>query len=375
MARSRPQPHSIIKLTISEQVAQRLRDEIQAGVWHDGLPGIRPLAERLNVARATMAKALAILEREGWLASVGSNTPRSIVAGQRMREAKAKGSDLRVALLLQRKMEEEGDLARNTISRIFRNIQSTGHECVMAHLPSNLKSSAQQRLRRLVESTHADAWVIYRGSQKVLEWFSQSTVPALAFAGRYDALPIAAVGMDASSVMHEVIRRLTDLGHRRIVTLCPLRSRQPKPALFLQAVLEALRSAGISPSEYHVPDWEESPQGCRRLLESLFRVTPPTALLCFDELYVAGVLAFCQERGLQIPRDLSLFSADPAVFFSWSSPGLDIAHMIQPIQRVESRVRRWLGEVAKGRNPRTQDFVSASLHPGNSLGPVPGTFT
>ncbi|HEX7260685.1 MAG TPA: hypothetical protein VF258_02630, partial [Luteolibacter sp.] len=66
------------------------------------------------------------------------------------------------------------------------------------------------------------------------------------------------------------------------------------------------------------------------------------------------------------------FSADPAAFFAWSQPGLDIAHMVQPCKAIDRTFRRWLGENAGGRSDHNQRLTPARLHLGNSLAPPPG---
>lgn len=55
---------------------------------------------------------------------------------------------------------------------------------------------------------------------------------------------------------------------------------------------DILQKAGVQPSAYHVPDWEETPAGLEKLLDETFRVTPPTALVCWTMGPVNGVLGW-----------------------------------------------------------------------------------
>ncbi|MEU6860661.1 GntR family transcriptional regulator [Glycomyces sp. NPDC046736] len=57
------------KTPLFAQVAERLRERIQAGEWAPGaaMPSERQVAEEYDVARPTARRALAVLEEEGLL--------------------------------------------------------------------------------------------------------------------------------------------------------------------------------------------------------------------------------------------------------------------------------------------------------------------
>lgn len=51
------------------------------------------------------------------------------------------------------------------------------------------------------------------------------------------------------------LRRLHELGHRRIVLLVREERRKPYPATFEQAFLDGLKELGITTGPYNLPDW------------------------------------------------------------------------------------------------------------------------
>ena len=63
-------------LTISEQVADCLREEIDQGKWKDVLPGLHQLAGDLEVDFKTITVALDLLEKEGVIISQGTRRPQ-----------------------------------------------------------------------------------------------------------------------------------------------------------------------------------------------------------------------------------------------------------------------------------------------------------
>ncbi|RRK02683.1 GntR family transcriptional regulator [Opitutaceae bacterium TAV3] len=52
----------------STQIAEYLRERLQAGEWAGQLPGERVLAEQAGVSRRTVRAALETLQQEGWVA-------------------------------------------------------------------------------------------------------------------------------------------------------------------------------------------------------------------------------------------------------------------------------------------------------------------
>jgi DNA-binding GntR family transcriptional regulator len=65
-------------LTIKQQVAAYLRQQIGSGRWSAGMPGRHDVARELGVSDQTAEAALAQLEKEGLLESQGAGRRRQI---------------------------------------------------------------------------------------------------------------------------------------------------------------------------------------------------------------------------------------------------------------------------------------------------------
>ena len=82
-------------LSVSQQLAQHLRKEIQAGQLHGEMPGVLHLAERLGVSPKTVKNAVQLLQTEGLLEHRGlGRNNRIVVPGT------APGRSLRIEMLL-----------------------------------------------------------------------------------------------------------------------------------------------------------------------------------------------------------------------------------------------------------------------------------
>lgn len=348
-------------LTAAEQVAERLRAELHRGGWGGRMPGGSRLAAELGVGSDTMEAALRLLELEGLLVPQGAGRRRRIV----LPEGKA-ARPLRVAILDHDPPELA--LAEGYAAELLHLLGKAGHSVFFADKCLLDLGMDVGRVARLVAKTEADAWVVSSASREVLEWFSAQPVPAFALFGRRRGLPIAAVGPDKAPAMMAATRALIKLGHRRIVMLTRRAVRLPDPGAVAQAFLDELNANGITPSAYHLPDWEENPEALYDRLKSLFQFTPPTALIIEEAPFYVAALQFCASQGLRVPEDVSLVCDDPSPAFEWSRP--TVAHIRWETGPVVRRIVRWAANVSRGKRDLLQTLTKAEFVAGGTIGPV-----
>ncbi|MFN4872365.1 MAG: GntR family transcriptional regulator, partial [Akkermansiaceae bacterium] len=248
------------RLNTAEQIANHLREELMRGRWTGMMPGQFRLAEELGASRNAVEAALRLLEHEGVLVSQGLGRKRLIASTD-----PKKARPMRIAILdyepvpvtegytveLQYKLMEAGQVAFFTPKTLIE-------------LDMNVS-----RIRRMVEKTEADAWIVCSASREVLTWFAAQPLPAFALFGRRRGLPIAAAGPDKIPATVAATRALAELGHQRIVMLTRRATRLPKPGVAVQAFLDELKAQGITPGPYNLPDWEENPKALHKRLELL----------------------------------------------------------------------------------------------------------
>jgi DNA-binding LacI/PurR family transcriptional regulator len=346
-------------LSAVDQVAAHLRSELLAGGLRGQMPGVLRLETELGVNRNTVEAALRMLETEGLLASQGAGRRRTIISA-----GKVLPQRMRIAIL------DHEPLAQTAgyLVELQHLLVEAGHAAFFTGRSQMELQTDVQRIRRLVNSTEADAWVIVAGSREVLQWFAAQSVPAFALFGRRRGLPIAGVGPDKPPAMAEATRELIRLGHRRIVLMVRTLRRLPEPGASEQAFLDELAAHGIRPGPFHLPDWEESIAGFHGRLESLFQFTPPTALIIDEATFFVAALQFCASRGLRVPQDVSLICTDADPCFAWCQPS--VAHVDWDSAPVVQRVLRWAANVSRGKKDLRQNFTPAAFVPGGTIGPV-----
>lgn len=347
-------------LTAAEQVAAHLRTEVLHGRMSGIMPGVLRLEAELGVNRNTLEAAMRHLESEGLLVPQGAGRRRKIL------NPVGKGAPhrLRVAILSGEAAEQRLDY----VAELQHDLEETGHAAVIAPKTMVELGMNVKRIAGMVAQVEADAWVVMAGSREVLEWFSSQAVPAFALFGRRNGLPIPAVGPDKRPTYAAAVRELVRLGHRRIVLMARSRRILPAPGAAEKAFLDALAVHGLQVSDYNLPLWEETTEGFHARLDSLFTLTPPTALIIDEGPLFAAAQQFLAQRRLRVPEDVSMICTDDDPSFEWSKPA--VSHIRWDSRPVVRRIVKWAENVSLGKRDLRQTLTPAEFVPGGTIGPA-----
>lgn len=347
-------------LTYPEQVAAHLRTEIFRGRWTAEMPGADRLGVELNVNHTTISAAVQILENEGLLINRGVGRKRQI-----MLPDDTDPPVVKIGLFLYEKIEDRVDY----IIDLKNGLQERGHTIAIPSRGLRDLNMDLKRISRLAKTTKADAWIIQAGSSEVLEWFAGQPTPAFALAGRRRGVQIAGTGPNKVPALQDSVRRLVQLGHERIVMIAREERRKPQPGLVEISFLDELNTLGIASGSYNLPDWDDSIDGFYACLNSLFRHTPPTALIIADlPLYLAAE-RYLSSLGYVAPGDVSLVCLDPSPVFEWFRP--TVSHVKWDSAPMINRILKWADNVARGKTDRRQSFTKAEFVEAGTTGPAP----
>lgn len=345
--------------SITEQVAAYLRTELIRGRWGGTIPGRNQLAELLGVNRKTIDAALKLLEQEGVLVNQGPRRKRKVVLPQ------GAAAPMRIANLLY----DPDSRQLPSVLEQQHLLEEAGHTPFFTEQTLTKLQMKLPRVRRLVAETEADAWIVHSGSREILAWFAEQPIPVFARFGRWQGLPIPAVVPNKPLALKELTQRLLELGHRRIVMLCMWERRNPEPGETEQTFLDTLEAHGIQTGPYNLPDWEGNREGLQDILESLFKLTPPTALVLASPILHAAVFQFLARQGLRVPEDVSLISTDHQPEHGWCDP--PISHVAWDTRPILHRIVRWANNVSQGKTDLRQTLTPATFVEGGTIGPAP----
>jgi DNA-binding LacI/PurR family transcriptional regulator len=270
-------------------------------------------------------------------------------------------------VLLMKPLELLSPDTQREVMQMMAQLKSAGHDEVTIVVPAVKRPL--RPLAKLVGEAEADAWLVQFGTREVLEWFAASGLPVFGCGGSFIGLKMGGAGSgNYADVMQDAARLVVGLGHRRVVFIGESAFRRPTLTLTVRNLHAELQSVGVEPGPYHVPEWEETPEGLARLLESLFQFTPPTAVICQSLQITIATLGFLSRRGMRVPQDVSVVSLsrrDPLC--QWIFPGLEPVCVEEDHKFVLRRIRQWLAKVAAGQVDYRQVSARGRLSEGNSV--------
>jgi DNA-binding LacI/PurR family transcriptional regulator len=179
------------------------------------------------------------------------------------------------------------------------------------------------------------------GRAALAEWATRRGVPMLFLGGDTAGFPVPKVAVSSARMAGEAMDRLIALGHRRIVLPLCDRSHEFKVGL-REVTRRAVERAGDSyVAGYHNPESDyNAPDVMRRILANVFSRRTPTALILLDWKETVAVSCFLTERGLRVPRDVSLVMLSDSVTAEWFHPKL--CRFRYPQRRMLSEMVKWL---------------------------------
>jgi DNA-binding LacI/PurR family transcriptional regulator len=99
------------------------------------------------------------------------------------------------------------------------------------------------------------------------------------------------------------------------------------------------------------------------------QLTPPTALVVAEPMMYFNAMQFLGERGLSVPRDVSMACLESDPVFSWSEPA--VAQLEWDRRRLVHAAIHWLEQVAAGNDDRSKRPIKAVFIEGGTMGPAP----
>jgi len=344
----------------TEQVAEALRNNLINGHWSGTLPGIYQLANELGVSRRLVEGA--VLEKQGLLIPQGAGKNRTIALPEKHTFRK---------VLIKILLYEDLDRHVQRFLQLQSSLTQAGFSAIFAKKTLLDLDMDVKQVAKFVENTEADAWIVVAGSKNVLEWFSLQHRPAFAWFGRMGSgsIKLASTYPVKSPALKEVINLLIEQGRTRIVMLVREERLIPSPGCLERFFLEELKQQGIAASSYNLPFWSNDKEDFHRCLDSLFHLTPPTALIIDEASLFWSAVQQLAEKGILSPRDISLVCLDPDPTFTWARP--DVAHIHWDTKPMIRQILRWAEHVQRGEDYRKTTRIKAKLHRGGTVGKGP----
>lgn len=318
--------------TLVAQTAAILRERIQAREWRKWLPGEHELCGQLHLARMTLRRALAELEREG-LVRASQGRRREIVGRPRGTAVAASG---RVLLLTPQPLQYQPPFHLFLAGHLRETLEQAGYHLEVHASRAPYGRNGASSLRGLMQQLRPVACVLFSSTRTMQRWFSRRRSPCVIVGSRYPRIELACVDKAYRALCRHAVGLFVARGHRRLALLNPqggaagdleseLGLKEGVAQSHEQGVAAAvLRHAGTAADI------------CAQLDGLLRRRNAPTALLVSRATYVLTVIGHLLRRGVRLPQDVALISRDDEPFLDQMVPSV-ARYLISP-QTMAGRV-------------------------------------
>jgi len=179
--------------------------------------------------------------------------------------------------------------------------------------------------------------------------------------------PHPCVGFDNYAAAQHLPLHLMSQGHQQFAIISGIAEGNDRVADRLRGIQDALLSQGIALPAHAIIECnyqiEAGRIACRQLLNS---PTPPTAILCGNDVLAAGALLECQASGIDVPNQVSIAGFDDLALSAHLTPSLSTVHI--PFNIMGQKAAQYLIQRLAGATPQPHQKVDVQLRLRDSTG-------
>lgn len=357
--------------SLVETVANKIKQMILTGSLVNILPGERELSYILSVGRETTRKALALLEKDEWIAPARTKAPRRILkniegeseelAISSMQEAK-KTIGFLTPLPLKR-------LAQSVLAELYtisKILEEDGISVRIFEAPWILGNNPNKRLVKLISKSKCICWILHRSSEQTQLWFKNHNIPCIVRGTSYQSNNLPYLDRHWSATTHHAAQHLWNKGHRT-VGLClppdPLKGHQ-----LMQKGFFSFEEHGWNP--ILIPAPFETPLFFEHLDRAIKENPDLSAMVATRGNQIVPLLSWAEARSLNIPNQLSLISLSYEPFMERLFP--TITYYEENRTKTVHKLIRMFRALTAEKKVRSISVIP-EIHPGQSVAVHPVT--
>lgn len=349
---------------LAGEAERELREAILSGRFSETLPGLRILGKVLGVSPPTVAEAVKALIAEGLIRSDGARRRMKIAVQDDSGRSPGALSTRVVWFVTSSAFEHAVSGSTTLMAQLQQALGGSDwlvRHRIMAYGHSENRSGHWDRM---ADAEAPDAMVVWTGRPAIGEWALARGLRTIFMGGAKEDLDLPMLAVKSAGLVEVAIRELLERGHRRLCL--PLCNR---PAAMLKnirtVVSKSLRPVGGNAKDAVPVSAYEGGAVIEAMVEQALAERAPTGWIFFDWREFLAASCVFRDRGISIPRDISvvILSWDPAM--EWYRPAL--AHFRQPLERMAKMAADWVSGEAEVSGTR---YFQADWITGGTLGRV-----
>ena len=335
----------------------------------DALPTIEDVARHAGVSTATVSRVLN--QTDAVRAGPRAKVETAVAALGYVPHAGARTMKLRRTGTIGAVFPTiDNAIFAKAIDALQRRLADAGHQLLIA--TSDYDPRAEERQALTLIARGVDGLLLCGCAQgpALLDRLRQRAVPVVHVMSWPAPADRICVGFDNAQAMKQVIKYLVAMGHRRIAMLAGITHDNDRAAERVRGVREALAAARIALPATRLVErrygLEPARDGLRQLMAA---ESPPTAVVCGNDVLATGALLEAQRMGIAVPEQLSIVGFDDLELAAHLRPALTTVHV--PADEMWRCAADRVIAALSGNEPPRATQIQVSLVVRDSSGPPP----
>ena len=228
----------------------------------------------------------------------------------------------------------------------------------------------EEQIRSLV-ARGADALLLIGQSRPdaTYQFLARRNIPyVLAWAYKKDS-EHCYIGFDNQAAAQTITRQVLELGHRNLGVIVGLTQNNDRARDRITGIEHAIADYGAQTAPLQVIEAEYTFQeGARALDQLLANSTPPTAVICGNDVLAVGAVKRAKQLGLAVPEDLSITGFADIEVSELIDPELTTVHV--PHREMGIAAAKSLIAMLKTQTPVESHLLETRIVNRQTLGPV-----
>jgi DNA-binding LacI/PurR family transcriptional regulator len=328
------------KRTITSQITEHLRSNIEAGMWHDWLPTERQLCSLLQASRNTIRAAIKQLKAERLVVSEKPTGNRIVANAARLRMTRKNKS---IGIIIPEPLNNLRPMVSLWIDELKDLLLEEGCSMRIYDGQGYYRANAARALERLVKQSGHDAWVLVLSSQSMQQWFARHQIRCLVAGSTYPEIQLPFCDLDYRAVCRHAAGVLIRAGHTRITLLnheFPRAGEIAGERGFYDAIDSTADLHSKCNIVYHRDTVDSIAVALKKL--GLGKAGFPTALIVNSPYAYLTVMTLLASKHLRVPEDVSLISRDDDALLNSIYPA-PARYTVKP----QAFARRFIGPIMR----------------------------
>ena len=228
----------------------------------------------------------------------------------------------------------------------------------------------EEQIRSLV-ARGADALLLIGQSRPAAtyQFLARRNIPyVLAWAHKKDSQHCY-IGFDNQAAAQTITRQVLELGHRNLGVIVGLTRNNDRARDRITGIEHAIADFGAQTAPLQVIEAEYTFQeGAKALDQLLANPTPPTAVICGNDVLAVGAVKRAKQLGLAVPEDLSITGFADIEVSELIDPELTTVHV--PHREMGIAAAKSLIAMLKTQTPVESHLLETRIVNRQSLGPA-----